>query len=214
MRRSLLVLSAAGALVACGEPSCPEPSAGFRQALYQSSGGKWSGGTGTFAHADVGLKTLVVERDTSGAPIVRVSYQRGGKTVVETWLGGFGAHPFVWGSDGPPVSFELSPRAGFFDIGPTYLGQTRTQLVTVTNRGRLTTPVTITLEGSGFTLDRNDCASLSGGGTCSYAITFRPSSATDSTTKVTIASGLSPLFTVTQSLFGRGLAPAPDAGRD
>ena len=66
-----------------GSDGCP-PARPFTTGTYDSAGGSWANGTGKFPH-DGPPKMLTLERLPSGEGSVRVTYVRGGKTIVERW---------------------------------------------------------------------------------------------------------------------------------
>jgi hypothetical protein len=67
----------------------------FDPGTFQSMGGRWAGGKSRFAHAEVGAKTLVLERRGDNTALVRITYQREGKTIVETWESSGGTIPWA-----------------------------------------------------------------------------------------------------------------------
>ena len=70
-------------LSGCGEESCPAVS-DFQAGDYRSTGGRWSSGPSQFPH-DGPPKRLTLERGTRDAGIVKVTYKKNGKVVVEKW---------------------------------------------------------------------------------------------------------------------------------
>jgi hypothetical protein len=75
------------------------PSSAFSPGGYASQGGAWVNGTDSFPH-DGGAKTLVIERDREGKGLVRITYMRNGRTVVETWsMGSDHGRPVRWQMD-------------------------------------------------------------------------------------------------------------------
>jgi hypothetical protein len=80
------------------DDECP-PSSAFSPGVYTSQGGAWVNGTDSFPH-DGGAKTLVIERDREGTGLVRITYVRNGRTVVETWsMGSDFGQPVRWRMD-------------------------------------------------------------------------------------------------------------------
>ena len=62
-----------------------EPATLFSPGTYASQGGQWVNGRDVFPHDTGTGKTLVIERDSEGKGTVRITYQRNGRTVIETW---------------------------------------------------------------------------------------------------------------------------------
>jgi hypothetical protein len=212
-----ILLSLVASLLACdqSEEWCPEGRPAHA-GLYRSKGGGWSNGSGVWAHADVGPKTMALERDLGDIPVVRLTYQRAGKTVVETWRGESGPHAFRFtNSEIPPLSLKIAhvpPSEGGFEADfESFVGQSQTRRFRLSSIGTLTTPVTITVEGAAFSLERNDCDTFASSRMCTFDIGFRPTTATHVKGKM-IMKTLSPVFDLTEPLYGLGFAP--DAGTD
>jgi hypothetical protein len=205
--RPLLLLSLlAGCLplLLLGDGDCGE-LVPFTAATYLSKGGSWAGGESTFAHAEGGPKSLVIEHLENETARVRVTYQRAGKTIVETWTGrGLGGTSITW-ADKPPPRFEVVPSKTRVDFGAVAIGRTATESFTVHNESHLQAfPAAILRGAADFALRPGTCGTPNPEQICTVEVRFTPTSAALVTGAVEITATPAPPATV--MLSGRGLA--------
>jgi hypothetical protein len=202
--RPLLLLSlVAGCLpLLLADGNCGE-LVPFTAATYLSKGGSWAGGESTFAHAEGGAKSLVIEHLESELGRVRITYQRAGKTIVETWSGrGIGA--IKW-ADKPPPRFEVVPSKTRVDFGAVAIGRTATESFTVHNESHLQAFPAATLRGAAdFALEAGSCRTPNPQQICTVVVTFTPTTTALVSGAVEITAAPAPPATV--MLSGRGLA--------
>jgi hypothetical protein len=171
--RWLAVLSLACVAGLWDEGHCPNTS-GIEPGTYQSGGGRWNDGTGHYIGAQPGPKTMTIERTSTRDGIVRITYQRTGKTVVETWR----AHEISggWGTTQPcPPPDSISLDLLSFDFGEVPVGEARQAHFTYRNGGESVTGTpTVEVGGPDFTLDHNGCAALAPHSSCQIFVGFRP----------------------------------------
>jgi hypothetical protein len=114
------------------------------------------------------------------------------------------------GTAAPPGAFALSPTT--YDFGSIAQGSTTAQQAfTVKNTGGTASgTASVTVGGANaadFAIASNGCtAAVPAGGTCSFALTFTPSSAGVETATVTVTAPA--IAAVTATVTGAGLAPA------
>jgi hypothetical protein len=217
--RPLLLLSLlAGCLPLLWDGGDCETVVPFTAATYLSKGGRWDRGPGKFAHAEGGAKSLVIEHLVDDTGRVRITYQRAGKTIVETWAGrGIGS--IKWADKPPPPPAVHLDRTSW-DFGPVPVGkQAPPAIFTLRNLSSLPATATVTLEGGeSFALADNTCSTLNGGQSCMVSVVFSPKSGGLLTGKITFNAAPAPPQTA--KLVGLGLAPEggasdpPDAGPD
>jgi hypothetical protein len=212
--RPLLLLSVlAGCLPLLWDDVDCRKSVGFTAATYLSKGGAWNQDHGPFAHDEGGAKSLVIERRIDETAQVRITYQRAGKTIVETWTGRMEPSATIHWSGPPDPVFEMRLLPLTADFGAVAIGQSALVGFTVQNRGNRPIEPTVRLEAADvFTVARSTCSSvLAAGASCTVTIAFQPKSTEVATGTVTVTSttGAPP---VTATLTGRGAGP--DAGPD
>jgi hypothetical protein len=187
---------------------------GFVPGTYLSTGGAWYTGSGTFAHAQAGAKTLVLDTDPAGQPRARITYQRDGKPVVEVWaIGPSGSgQSFPWATPPPVPLTRLAWLPSSQDFGSVPLGAKANFVFTLHNAsGPSATHITLPLpEGSAFTWT-STCNSLAPDQTCIVDVTFTPTS-TEVVSAQIVASALN-VSPVTATVTGRGVR-VQDAGAD
>lgn len=205
MWRTLLLLS----LVGCVQwPWEEEPCGGggpFKVGLHRSTGGTLQG-SWDFPHVGAGPKTMVIERRSDDSAVVRISYQRGGKTIVETWAGKGQNLPerHLWG-DPPPPRFEVRLNL------PTWreplvveVGKSHSGTIPLGNFGNR--PVTVlpaVLEGDGFKLKGTTCGELQPRTGCTFTVEFAPTSVGAVGAKLTVMAP--PAHPVSLRFVGEGI---------
>jgi hypothetical protein len=130
-------------------------------------------------------------------------------TAAATGLAGT-ATASLSGSAAPPAAFVLSPAT--YDFGSIAQGSTTAQQTfTLTNTGGVASDtVSVSVAGpnaADFAIASNGCtAAVPGGGTCTFALTFTPSSPAAESAVVTVAAAS--VTAATAMVTGAGLAPA------
>ena len=123
MSRLLLVLSLLAGCSSGGEGGEGVVCAGqdpFHAGTFSSPRGEWTGTGQYFSHAGTGAKTMVIEHLDDDTALLRITYQRAGKTVVEIWKGSTGhgdAPPRLGWSDKPPVRYGFQVPSNSGEIG-------------------------------------------------------------------------------------------------
>jgi len=210
--RTLLLLSLVGCVQWPWEGEACGGGGPFTAGFHRSTGGSLEG-SWDFPHVGAGPKTMVIERRSDDSAVVRISYQRGGKTIVETWAGKGENLPdqHLWG-DPPPPRFEVRLEMPTWreplvvEVGKSQSGPIRFH--NVGNR-----PVTVTqaiLEGEGFQLKGSTCGDLQPSASCTFTVEFAPASVKAVRGKLTVTAP--PAHPVSGTFVGAGRLG--DAGSD
>jgi len=186
----------------CGEDGPFEPG------TFVSTGGRWINGSGRISHSEGRAKRLVLEQRPDNSALVRITYQRGGKTIVETWQQA-PDRTFPWATLLPgPQPVRLSHTQ--YDFGAVPLQTSRSVSVSVV--GDLPATTTVTLVGDGYTMS-HDCVGPRPG--CSIELQFRPTSPGLAEGTLTVTPPPAAPMTVRLSGWGFELRDAgPDAAGD
>jgi len=208
VRRLLLLLSLWGCTTS--PQPCPPPVPPFEPGTFVSKGGSRVRSGGSFAHAEAGAKTLVLEQQDDNSALVRITYQRGGKTIVETWTN-VPASGFPWAK--PNDIPMLRPSATLHDFGSVMPGESSMTSIQVSNRTEQPFSAQTTVTGDGFAVHSSDCGAPQAVPRCTVQISFRPPSRGLFSGVLTVTPRLGSPVTV--ALSGAGVyLPRPDGSPD
>jgi len=219
MWRALLLASLAGCFPWPPESDDCSGSAPFKAGVYRSKGGSAMGSGWPFPQAAAGAKTMVIERQPDDSAIVRISYQRAGKTIVETWAGKLVRPEFgqsMWEGPPPPhFALRLFPPNPMVPPLSVQLGSSGSVEVGLWNVGNQPLPApTTVVEGEGFRVQGTTCGELPPANHCKISLEFRPTSAGSVLGRLTITAAPAAPVSFTQPAYGYVLDAGPDAARD
>jgi hypothetical protein len=187
---------------------------------YQSSSGQWDEGNVPFLQGPPGPKTLTIERLRDDNARVRITYQRAGKTVVETWTSDSVFPSEDWRNERCPPRFATSLDFASADFGEVPVGAERRFVFTYRNDGEAVTGTpSVTVTGPDFAISpATTCGALSPQGSCQISVQFRPLGPGRRIGSLVVIA--TPGGTVTAELSGVGVVPdaapegPPDAAAD